>query len=78
VKALISLEPGEEMELLKKHFQEFISGLMSLPINLPGTKLYQSLQASQFMRLHSFTVYSMLDLAVIITFTFGFRQKRKW
>jgi hypothetical protein len=74
VKALISLEPGEEMELLKKHFQEFISGLMSLPINLPGTKLYQSLQASQFMRLHS----CMLDLAVIITFTFGFRQKRKW
>nr|KYP54345.1 Cytochrome P450 90D2 [Cajanus cajan] len=46
VKALISLDPGEEMELLKKHFQEFISGLMALPINLPGTKLYQSLQAS--------------------------------
>ncbi|XP_012574053.1 3-epi-6-deoxocathasterone 23-monooxygenase CYP90D1 isoform X1 [Cicer arietinum] len=49
VKALISLEPGEEMELLKKHFQEFISGLMSLPINLPGTKLYQSLQAKKKM-----------------------------
>ncbi|KAH1237765.1 3-epi-6-deoxocathasterone 23-monooxygenase [Glycine max] len=46
VKALISLDPGEDMELLKKHFQEFISGLMSLPIKLPGTKLYQSLQDS--------------------------------
>ncbi|KAK8581162.1 hypothetical protein V6N12_071401 [Hibiscus sabdariffa] len=31
VKALISLNPGEEMELLKKQFREFISGLMSLP-----------------------------------------------
>ncbi|XP_027343428.1 3-epi-6-deoxocathasterone 23-monooxygenase CYP90D1-like [Abrus precatorius] len=49
VKALISLDPGEEMELLKKHFQEFISGLMSLPIHLPGTKLYQSLQAKKKM-----------------------------
>ncbi|KAH1059696.1 hypothetical protein GYH30_003610 [Glycine max] len=33
------------MELLKKHFQKFISSLMSLPIKLPITKLYQSLQA---------------------------------
>ncbi|XP_061371104.1 cytochrome P450 90D2-like [Gastrolobium bilobum] len=49
VKALISLDPGEEMELLKKQFQEFISGLMSLPIKLPGTKLYQSLQAKKKM-----------------------------
>ncbi|OIW03780.1 hypothetical protein TanjilG_30056 [Lupinus angustifolius] len=49
VRALISLNPGEEMELLKKHFQEFISGLMSLPINFPGTKLYQSLQAKKKM-----------------------------
>ncbi|XP_052109493.1 3-epi-6-deoxocathasterone 23-monooxygenase CYP90D1 isoform X1 [Arachis duranensis] len=49
VKALISLDPGEEMELLKKHFQEFMSGLMSLPINLPGTKLHQSLQAKKKM-----------------------------
>lgn len=46
VKALISLDPGEEMEFLKKQFQGFISGLMSLPINIPGTQLYRSLQAS--------------------------------
>ncbi|CAL5195617.1 unnamed protein product [Lathyrus oleraceus] len=49
VKALISLDPGEEMEFLIKHFKEFISGLMSLPISLPGTKLYQSLQAKKKM-----------------------------
>lgn len=49
VKALISLDPGEEMELLKKQFQEFISGLMSLPIKIPGTTLYRSLQAKKKM-----------------------------
>lgn len=37
------------MEFLIKHFKEFISGLMSLPISLPGTKLYQSLQAKKKM-----------------------------
>ncbi|CAN1218079.1 3-epi-6-deoxocathasterone 23-monooxygenase CYP90D1 [Linum perenne] len=44
VKALISLDQGHEMELLFKQFQEFILGLMSLPIKLPGTQLYRSLQ----------------------------------
>ncbi|KDP40788.1 hypothetical protein JCGZ_24787 [Jatropha curcas] len=47
VKALISLDPGQEMESLKKQFQEFISGLMSLPINVPGSQLYRSLQARE-------------------------------
>ncbi|XP_031248375.1 3-epi-6-deoxocathasterone 23-monooxygenase CYP90D1 [Pistacia vera] len=49
VKALISLDPGEEMEFLKKQFQEFISGLMSLPVNIPGSQLYRSLQAKKKM-----------------------------
>ncbi|XP_037493237.1 3-epi-6-deoxocathasterone 23-monooxygenase CYP90D1 [Jatropha curcas] len=49
VKALISLDPGQEMESLKKQFQEFISGLMSLPINVPGSQLYRSLQAKKKM-----------------------------
>ncbi|XP_024028180.1 3-epi-6-deoxocathasterone 23-monooxygenase [Morus notabilis] len=49
VKALINLDPGEEMESLKKQFQEFIAGLMSLPINFPGTRLYRSLQAKKKM-----------------------------
>ncbi|PQM33381.1 hypothetical protein Pyn_05462 [Prunus yedoensis var. nudiflora] len=44
VKALISLDPGADMEFLKKQFQEFIAGLMSLPINIPGSRLYRSLQ----------------------------------
>lgn len=49
VKALISLDPGDEMELLKKYFQEFIAGLMSIPFNFPGTQLYRSLQAKRKM-----------------------------
>lgn len=49
VKALINLDPGQEMESLKKQFQEFIAGLMSLPINFPGTRLYRSLQAKKKM-----------------------------
>ncbi|KAL1293147.1 hypothetical protein HN51_053769 [Arachis hypogaea] len=49
VKALINLDPSEEMELIRKYFQEFISGIMSLPINLPGTQLHQSLQAKKKM-----------------------------
>ncbi|KAM6601604.1 hypothetical protein CsatA_021213 [Cannabis sativa] len=49
VKALINLDPGEEMESLRKQFQEFIAGLMSLPINFPGTRLHRSLQAKKKM-----------------------------
>ncbi|XP_027125026.1 3-epi-6-deoxocathasterone 23-monooxygenase CYP90D1 [Coffea arabica] len=49
VKALISLDPGQDMEFLKKQFQEFIAGLMSLPINVPGSRLYRSLQARKKM-----------------------------
>ncbi|CAD5194280.1 unnamed protein product [Musa acuminata subsp. malaccensis] len=45
VKGLIGLEPGEEMHILKQQFQEFIAGLMSLPVKLPGSRLYRSLQA---------------------------------
>ncbi|XP_076885764.1 3-epi-6-deoxocathasterone 23-monooxygenase CYP90D1-like [Bidens hawaiensis] len=49
VKALIGLDPGEDMEFLKVHFQNFIAGLMSLPVKLPGTQLHRSLQAKKKM-----------------------------
>ncbi|CAA7016799.1 unnamed protein product [Microthlaspi erraticum] len=48
-KALISVEKGEELEELKEEFEKFISGLMSLPINFPGTQLHRSLQAKKKM-----------------------------
>ncbi|KAK9131140.1 hypothetical protein Sjap_011627 [Stephania japonica] len=49
VKALMSLDPGREMQSLKQDFQQFIAGLMSMPINIPGTQLYRSLQARKRM-----------------------------
>ncbi|CAK9324689.1 unnamed protein product [Citrullus colocynthis] len=49
VKTLISLEAGEEMEFLKKQFNEFIAGIMAFPINIPGSRLYRSLQAKRKM-----------------------------
>ncbi|KAK8574882.1 hypothetical protein V6N12_062559 [Hibiscus sabdariffa] len=49
VKALISLNPGPEMEILKKEFQEFMLGLMSLPVKVPGSQLYRSSQAKTRM-----------------------------
>ncbi|XP_057503949.1 3-epi-6-deoxocathasterone 23-monooxygenase CYP90D1-like isoform X1 [Actinidia eriantha] len=49
LKALISVGPGDDMDFLKKQFQEFIEGLMSLPINVPGSRLHRSLQAKKKM-----------------------------
>ncbi|OAY79912.1 Cytochrome P450 90D2 [Ananas comosus] len=49
VKGLIGLEPGKEMDFLKQQFQEFIAGLMSLPIKVPGSRLYRSLKAKKRM-----------------------------
>ncbi|THG02545.1 hypothetical protein TEA_015404 [Camellia sinensis var. sinensis] len=45
VKALVSMDSGDDTEFLKKQFQEFMAGLMSLPINIPGSRLHRSLQA---------------------------------
>lgn len=47
VKVLMSLAPGEEMELFKDEYKEFIKGLICLPIKLPGTQLYKSLKAKE-------------------------------
>ncbi|KAG7014024.1 Cytochrome P450 90D2, partial [Cucurbita argyrosperma subsp. argyrosperma] len=58
VKILISLNPGQRMEFVKQQFQEFIAGLMALPVNIPGSRLYQSLQASWIVKAlpSSFTI----------------------
>lgn len=49
VKSIIGMEPGEELQVLRSQFQEYIAGLMSLPVKLPGTTLYRSLQAKKKM-----------------------------
>ncbi|KAH9304273.1 hypothetical protein KI387_008677, partial [Taxus chinensis] len=38
------LNPSDELECLKREFRKFISGLVSIPVKFPGTRLYKSLQ----------------------------------
>lgn len=40
----MGLEPGEKMQFVKHQFEVFISGIMSIPIKIPGSKFYRSLQ----------------------------------
>ncbi|KAL2497708.1 3-epi-6-deoxocathasterone 23-monooxygenase [Abeliophyllum distichum] len=47
VRVLLSIGPGEDMDFLKREFEEFIKGLICLPIKLPGTRLYKSLQSKE-------------------------------
>ncbi|KAA3457528.1 3-epi-6-deoxocathasterone 23-monooxygenase-like [Gossypium australe] len=47
VEVLMSVGPGEDLEFLKREFEEFIKGLICLPIKLPGTRLYKSLKAKE-------------------------------
>lgn len=47
VRLLMSIGPGEDMNFLKTEFEEFIKGLICLPIKFPGTRLYKSLKAKE-------------------------------
>ncbi|KAI4330281.1 hypothetical protein MLD38_028581 [Melastoma candidum] len=47
VKVLMSVDPGEDLDFLKREFEEFIKGLICVPIKLPGTRLYKSLKAKE-------------------------------
>ncbi|XVF17963.1 hypothetical protein REPUB_Repub10bG0170400 [Reevesia pubescens] len=47
VKVLMSVGPGEDLNFLKKEFEEFIKALICLPIKFPGTRLYKSLKAKE-------------------------------
>lgn len=44
VKVLLSIGPGEDLDFLKREFEEFIKGLICLPLKIPGTRLYKSLK----------------------------------
>ncbi|KAH9711216.1 3-epi-6-deoxocathasterone 23-monooxygenase CYP90C1 [Citrus sinensis] len=43
----MSVGPGEDLNFLKKEFEEFLKGLICLPIKFPGTRLYKSLKAKE-------------------------------
>lgn len=47
VRVLMSVGPGEDLEFLKRQFGEFIKGLICLPFNFPGSRLYKSLKAKE-------------------------------
>ncbi|ESQ53462.1 hypothetical protein EUTSA_v10024901mg [Eutrema salsugineum] len=47
VKVLMSISPGRDLDILKLEFEEFIKGLICIPIKFPGTRLYKSLKAKE-------------------------------
>ncbi|KAL1215544.1 3-epi-6-deoxocathasterone 23-monooxygenase CYP90C1 [Cardamine amara subsp. amara] len=47
VKVLMSISPGEDLDIIKLEFEEFIKGLICIPIKFPGTRLYKSLKAKE-------------------------------
>ncbi|XP_061370912.1 3-epi-6-deoxocathasterone 23-monooxygenase CYP90C1-like [Gastrolobium bilobum] len=49
VKVLMGIGPGEDLDFLKREFEEFIKGLICVPLKFPGTRLYKSLKAKERM-----------------------------
>ncbi|XP_006283516.2 3-epi-6-deoxocathasterone 23-monooxygenase [Capsella rubella] len=47
VKVLMSISPGGDLDILKVEFEEFIKGLICIPIKFPGTRLFKSLKAKE-------------------------------
>lgn len=62
VRVLMSVGPGEDMGFLKREFQEFIKGIICIPIKFPGTRLYKSLQVSH---IHLYKIYIWSLLVVV-------------
>eukprot|EP00252_Welwitschia_mirabilis_P017762 TRINITY_DN3940_c0_g1_i1.p1 TRINITY_DN3940_c0_g1~~TRINITY_DN3940_c0_g1_i1.p1 ORF type:complete len:500 (+),score=57.90 TRINITY_DN3940_c0_g1_i1:230-1729(+) len=72
LKTLMSLNPGQEMEHLRLHFREFSAGFVSLPVKLPGTRLFSSLQAKAKMLKTVKTIMLQKRQAMAVA---GFRPK---
>lgn len=53
----MSVDPGEDLEFMKREFEEFIKGLICLPIKFPGTRLYKSLKVIGFSSIHLLSGY---------------------
>ncbi|KAF5738141.1 hypothetical protein HS088_TW13G01036 [Tripterygium wilfordii] len=47
VQVLMSVGPGEDLDFIKREFEEFIKALICIPVKLPGTRLYKSLKAKE-------------------------------
>lgn len=62
----MSIGPGDEMECLKREFEEFIKGLICIPVNLPGMRLYKSLKVLLFYTLHLHIIFFSTSLNVAL------------
>lgn len=60
VKVLMSISPGEDLDILKLEFEEFIKGLICIPVKFPGTRLYKSLKVKSF-----FLYYMIIYLYIV-------------
>ncbi|CAL5366319.1 unnamed protein product [Camellia sinensis] len=47
VRVLMSVGPGDDLNFLEREYEEFIRGLICLPVKFPGTTLYKSLKAKE-------------------------------
>lgn len=63
----MSIGPGDDLEFLKREFEEFIKGLICLPIKLPGTRLYKSLKVIKKIIIKK-SLYLHLNLSFYIFF----------
>lgn len=62
VKLLMSISPGEDLDILKLEFEEFIKGLICIPIRFPGTRLYKSLKVIIYI---SYVLYKHINISTI-------------
>ncbi|KAG9443357.1 hypothetical protein H6P81_014697 [Aristolochia fimbriata] len=51
IRVLLGLGPGEEVDRLFKEFKIFAEGHVSVPVNLPGTKMYYAMKARESIKL---------------------------
>jgi hypothetical protein len=49
-KKLISYEPSKSSENLRKNFVAFIRGLISFPVDIPGTAYHECMQVNTLQR----------------------------
>lgn len=65
-KHIMSLDPGKpETEQLKKEYITFMKGVVSPPLNFPGTAYRKALQVKEYSVVFSVTEQSHLSVSLI-------------
>ena len=64
-KHIMSMDPGEEeTEQLKKEYVTFMKGVVSAPLNLPGTAYREALQVTLNLNIQIFEKISVTFFAI--------------